>query len=411
MKKSCFFFFLFLFFSFLSNSQIIDFGEFEEKVLEGDGFQKFKDFIGDSRIVIIGEQEHGIGTHYQNFKLISQFLHEEMDFDIIIQEYCFFEFFQVNESLGKGNNAQQYRQGMYWPQGISKEYNVFLNYLDRQAKGDEPIQMFGADPRIFARDKFQKYIRKEFDSKAIELKGEEDFLRILSQLLKFEYSDSLSSQKEKEFFLNSCDSLINQYQTKEIEIGKWKERFVVNLIVFAKNAWGSGELEMNHPDRFFEREKGMAENIIWLAKNQFPDKKILIHLHNGHMAKNTHLLKSCLDPSQQKELPNVGSLLNKEFADDCLHLATSFYQGSYCKWDYKEKSIPLPKEKSLEAKLHNQGINFGFQAFDPMSTKKELMFYCDFNLWMILPSPLLPVNQLFDGLIFINEATMPTKEK
>ena len=79
---------------FISISQIIDFGEFENESIQKEGFQKFKEFIGDSRIVIIGEQEHGIGTHYQNFNFLSQFLHEEMDFDIIIQEYCFFEFYK-----------------------------------------------------------------------------------------------------------------------------------------------------------------------------------------------------------------------------------------------------------------------------------------------------------------------------
>ena len=49
-------------------------------------------------------------------------------------------------------------------------------------------------------------------------------------------------------------------------------------MVFANNAWGGDGLKMDDPDRFFQREKGMADNIIWLAKKRFPDKKILIHL-------------------------------------------------------------------------------------------------------------------------------------
>ncbi len=396
---------------FISISQIIDFGEFENESIQKEGFQKFKEFIGDSRIVIIGEQEHGIGTHYQNFNFLSQFLHEEMDFDIIIQEYCFFEFYKVNDSLTKGKSAQNYRRGMYWPQGIAKEYNGFFNYLDQEANGEDPIQMFGADPRIFARDNFQNYLQNEFESKALQLNDKEQFFRILSQLLKFEYSDTISTIQEKEFFLKSCESLKNQYHFKKYAVFLWKERFIVNLMVFANNAWGGDGLKMDDPDRFFQREKGMADNIIWLAKNRFPDKKILIHLHNGHMAKNTHLLKTCLDSSQTKDLPNVGSLLNKEFGEDCLHFATSYYQGTFCKWDYKEKNIPSPNANSLEATMHAKEIEYGFMAFDSSINKPELMFYCDFNLWMIHTSPKFPVNQLFDGFIFVDEARLPTKEK
>lgn len=399
-------------FSFVlnSNSQIIDFGKFEQESISKGGFQKFKEFIGDSRIVIIGEQEHGVGTHYENFNLLSQFFHEKMGFDIIIQEYCFYEFYKVNDSLKKGKSAQAYRGGMYWPQAKALEYDGLFNYLDKEAKGKNPFQMFGADPRIFARDKFQLYLKEELDSKSIKIKEPNKFFSVLSSLLKLEYKDTVSSDIEKLFFFQTCNSILNQYSNKTENINRWKERFVQNLIVFANNAWSTDGYPMDNPDRFYRREKGMADNIIWLAKTQFPDKKILIHLHNGHLAKNTHLLKGHLDSSQVKALPNVGSMLYKEFGDDCLHLATSFYSGTYCKWDYKEKNIPIPKEETLENLMHKKGIQYGFMAFDEDSSKEEYMFYCDFNTWMKKPNPILPVQNLFDGLIFIDDVKMPNEK-
>lgn len=390
-------------------SQIIDFGEFNYQAKESEGFQKFKEYIGDTRIVIIGEQEHGIGTHYENFNVLSQFLHEEMGFDIIIQEYCFFEFFHVNDSLKKGGSSNNFRQGMYWPQGKAKEYEIFFSYLDDQSQGDSPIEMLGADPRIFARDKFQEYLKNELEIKNLILQDQERFLNILSTLLKKEYSDTLTSIEEQNFFLESCNSFTKQYQKKKGENFIWKERFIINLIVFANNAWSLDGLAMNHPDRFFQREKGMAENIIWLAKNRFPNKKILIHLHNGHMAKNTHLLKGILDSSQVKDLPNIGSLLHQEFGDQCLHFATSYYSGSYCKWDYKQKAIPNSNENSLESSLHKEGLDYGFIGFKEKTMDPTIMFYCDFNTWMINPEPVLPISQLFDGVIFIDKVKMPTE--
>lgn len=411
MKKALFLNVFILLFIFEANSQVIDFGEFEKASITKEGFQKFKEFIGDTRIVIIGEQEHGVGTHYENFNLLAQFFHEEMGFDIIIQEYCFFEFYQVNDSLSKGKSAQKFRDGMYWPQAKSLEYDGFFNYLDREAKGNNPIQMLGADPRVFTRDKFIDYLKEEVKSNSIEIKNSHRFFKVLATLFKMEYSDSLSTKEEKEFFFKSCIAITKQYQNDREVSNRWKERFIKNLEVFAKNAWGVDGYKIDNPDRFFQREKGMAENIIWLAKTQFPNKKILIHLHNGHMAKNTHLLKGHFHSSQVKALPNVGSMLHKEFGDNCLHLATSFYSGSYCKWDYKMKEIPKPSANSLETQIHKQGIEYGFRPFENSSTQEENMFYCDFNIWMKIKNPIIPVNQLFDGLIFIDKVKTPTEKK
>lgn len=388
-------------------SQILDFGEFNEDALKSEGFQKLKDYIGDTRIVIIGEQEHGIGSHYENFKLLSQFLHEDLGFNIIIQEYCFFEFYRVNEGLKVLPNAESYRKGMYWPQGKAKEYSAFFNYLNQESKGENPIQMLGADPRIFPRNDFMAYLKKDLDSNIISIHEQARFLSILNILFNQEYRDSTNTSLDKKFFFKTCKSLKYQYQMSRGKETKWKVRFIHNLEVFAKNAWTREFGDLNSPDRFFHREKGMADNIIWLAKEIFPNQKILIHLHNGHMAKNTDLLKFSLDSIQLKKLPNAGSILNEEFGDNCLHFASSYYEGSYCKWDYKELKIPLPPSESIESKMNGLGINYGFYTLNENNQELEKMFYCDFNTWIKNSEPRFPVNQLFDGIIFVNKVKMP----
>ena len=125
------------------------------------------------------------------------------------------------------------------------------------------------------------------------------------------------------------------------------------------------------------------------------------------MAKNTDLLKFSLDSTQLKKLPNAGSILNEEFGDNCLHFASSYYEGSYCKWDYKELKIPLPPSESIESKMNGLGINYGFYTLNENNQELEKMFYGDFNTWIKNPEPRFPVNQLFDGIIFVNMVKMP----
>ena len=140
-----------------SEAQIIDLGKCQANQLSSKGFQQLKKTIGNARIVLIGEQSHWVGTDYESFAILTKFLHEEMGFNVILQEYCFHQFGQVNEQLQQGGSAQEYRKGMYWPQAKAVENDALFNYIAEQAKTANPIYMEGIDPRIFQRKAFYKY--------------------------------------------------------------------------------------------------------------------------------------------------------------------------------------------------------------------------------------------------------------
>ena len=129
-------------------AQIIDLGSCHADSLSKKGFEKFGQVVGDARLVIIGEQEHGVGTGYESFAHIVKYLHEEKGFNVVLHEFCFYSFGEVQ--LNSANNsAQEYRKAMYWPQAKAKEYDLLLNYIDEQKTSDNPIIMEGFDARVF----------------------------------------------------------------------------------------------------------------------------------------------------------------------------------------------------------------------------------------------------------------------
>lgn len=399
-----------LFLSISTYSQIIDLGKCSQGELSEAGFEKIRDIIGEARIVIIGEQNHGVGTDYQSFAFMVKFLHEEMDFNVIAQEYSFFDFGLVNASLKEGGSSQEYRKCMYWPQGKAEENDLLFDYIDAQRNTDSPIYMEGFDPRFFQRKTFYRY----FDS-LLTQSSEANLLansqislqlRALNNVLSYEYKDTLTSKEDQITFFQNMDEIISKmisqsYDPRVIQITK-------NVKSFAKNSWNLDGYSLTDVDRYYEREFQMADNLIWLSEVMYPNEKIIVRMHNGHAAKNIDLFKGTIPDSLIKKKMNTGSLLDKHFGNSSFHIATTYYSGSYCKWDYKEKMIPSPKSNSIESKLHKKGYHYAFVK--PKAKRKFYMFHSEFNSWVEDGAIKAPFGRIFDGIIFIDHVYLP-KEK
>jgi erythromycin esterase len=402
--------FLFVLTTIQLPAQIIDLGECKQGKLSEKGFDELKKQIGDARIVILGEQEHGVGTDYENFAFWVKYLHEKMEFNVILQEYCFFHFGEVNSRLTNNPSAQEYRSGMYWPQAKAMENNLLFDYIDQTQTTPSPIQMEGFDPRIFPRKQYYTYLDSLLSHTPYQNKdySHKKYLSILDRLLKYEYKDTVSTQTEKKYFLNET----NHWILNLTKIGKVRAaQLMRNLNAFAKNAWGKEKYPMGHPDRFYIRERQMAKNIIWFADSLYPNDKIIVRMHNGHAAKNYAVLKSYLANKQMKETPNAGSILNDHYGEQCLHIASTYYSGTYCKWDYKEKSIPDVHPNSLENELHKKKFKYAYVSLQMQREAPFYMFFNDFNLWVEDKQLETKYGMLFDGIIFIDKVKLPTEKK
>ncbi len=403
--------FFLLFLSVSCYGQIIDLGSAcKPNKINRKGFERLKKIIGNARFVVIGEQVHGVGTDYINFELMVKFLHEEMGFNVIAQEYCFHHFGRVNSRIGQGTNAYDYNKGMYWPQALAKENSPLFDYINDERKTTTPLYMEGFDPRIFQRKAFYTFCDSLLsNSYKINLKTNTriNYLKTLDQVLKLEYNDTLTTSSEKATFLKNTNTITN----KLLQIDK-KSRLAQtfkNIRAFAKNAWNEKKLDVTNFDRFHEREKMMANNIFWLADVKYPNEKIILRMHNGHAAKNIHKLRGAIPDSLIKKSPNVGSRLYKRYGDSCKFIASTYYAGTYCGWDYKPQKIPQPKKNSLEFELHDKGYQY---AFVTLRDKKPFyLYFNEFNDWTRDRTIKAPFASLFDGIIFINQVKMPTKKE
>ena len=331
-----------------------------------------------------------------------------MGFNVVLQEFCFHHFEKVNASIQNGGSAQEYRKGMYWPQGQAEENDLLLDYIDAQTKTDTPLYMEGFDPRIFRRKAFYEEIDTLLNTypALLDTAYKSNFLASLNNLLKYEYNDTVTVAEDQTAFYNGMNTIISNMEKNKFD-GR-SIQLMQNLLSFSKNAWNPNAYSSNDVDRFFERESQMARNIIWFSDNVYPNQKIIVHLHNGHAAKNIDYLKGSIPDSLIKKKQNVGSILNQRYRDTCLFIATTYFSGTYCKWDFKEKTIPTPSSKSVEAKLHKKGYEYAFVQLK--SNRKSYMFHSEFNSWVEGGMIKAPFGKMFDAVIFIDQVYLPTEK-
>jgi erythromycin esterase len=309
--------------------------------------------------------------------------------------------------LQKGFTAQTFRNKMYWPQAGSKELDKLLDYIEAQSKGKNPIQMEGFDSRLQSIKSFYRYTDSLITNSEISFSksgGFNNYLSTLKKVLRNEYQDTIINENAK-LFISQTDSIILQLTAKAKN--KRGIQLMRNLNGYVKNAWNINH-SRNPVERFHEREKQMAENLIWLAEIAYPNEKIIIRMHNRHASKNINKLEKVLPDSIVKNALTVGTLISKKYRKNCLHIGTTDYEGTYVNSNFE--TLDVPKSNSLEEQLHNKKLNYAYVDFTAKRNTSFYMFFNDFNNWLNPPEIKAKFGQLFDGIIFINKVNAPTKK-
>jgi len=390
--------------------ELINLGHCQPSIINSEGFSALKEKFLGKRMVILGEQEHGVGTGYESWSHFIKLLHEELGFNVIALENCFFSVDQMNQAYSQGASAQIFRKALYWPQANSVELNPLLDYLDTQREQQKKVYVEGFDSRVSA----QRLYFQRLDSiithsgiKFYESALHGTYLLRLARALKREYRDSILDT-EANSFLSQTDTIIRQLKTakaspRDIQLFK-------NLEGFVKNSWNINHIAEFPLQRYHEREKQMFDNLVWLLEVQYPNEKFIILTHNAHGAKNLVELEGHIPDNYGKHALTIGDLLHKRYGEKCLHIATTYYEGNFCRDDYIPISIPEPNANSLESKLFKQGVNYAYIDLTSLRNTDFYMFHNNFNRYAVGEDEIkAKFGRIYDGVIFIKTAKSATR--
>lgn len=358
--------------------------------------------IGDSRIVMIGEQDHGDATTLLAKTRLVKFLHEKKGFDVLAFESDFFGLNYGWDRLQKNEDSiKKFIQGNIfgvWT-GCFACKDLLFQYIPNTFKTESPLILTGFDMQMFLVYSYQNLLQK-FDSilfaYQLPITKRADYTDSIRPLLYSIYNTQTPGAKEKYDTRNLIlTQILEQLKERIPQTDFWlkiAESFV------ALNSYYK-VFNVDFIKRGNIRDEQMAKNLNWLCKYKFPGKKIIVWAANEHVSKYADTLNPV------KQMRTMGSFFTGDaiFSKTTYVLGFTSYEGETGRVFSKETSIPKPKPNGFETWI-NKDFQYAFVDFKPymsqMAVRPE-----EFYLKALGHNTAFKKDwtKVFDGIFFIRE--------
>ncbi|HUU28572.1 MAG TPA: erythromycin esterase family protein [archaeon] len=285
-----------------------------------------REAIGDARVVLLGEESHESGTTIRAISRLVRFLHQEMGFDVVAFESGLYDMWKVWQLMQAGHDpGDAMRQGMFGVWSYAADFQPLARYLGQQAVGPHPLEVSGVDCALTGTLSRQQLVSELRELVAREHLGEESknlvpgFWTTLSVFV-----DSQNTHVQQDVLSDLrwlAERLADAGETRSAAEGR-------TLRLWAQVSRSLAELiALFWIDAYSEpRDRQMARNLTWLAREYFPGRKIIVWAHNAHVLHHMYRLSQ---DSTKKSIVTMGQGVWEAFGDSSFVIAATAYSGQF----------------------------------------------------------------------------------
>jgi len=392
-----------------------------------------KPLLKDKTVVSLGENFHRVAEYSSMKTRLIKYLHEELDFDVVMFESGLGDSFMAYENADVLGSKGMMESSIF-PIWHSKETLALFDYIKQQKDTDYPLYLAGYDMQFtsayltqFIAGWIAKVDEKQGkDYYNFELQAITDFYEVINNYgLDFDNNPQAKQEIRKvlneyepkyraliQFIQDNKEQLAAAYPQNEQMVDIALKTLEGRISFIKMGLYGTKE-------SYEFRDRIMADNVEWLMQVMYPGKKVILWAHNDHLAKNTSGMMTKEQGKWIHSFTSMGELLHKKFKDK--GYVIGFYMNSGRASTITTQQLfdikPMPKG-SLEQIVMSSGYKIAFADLSQHKTpgkSNSWMFRMNYAAEDGMTSEIIaPMSMRFipreqyDGIIVFDQVKEPT---